>query len=227
MDDLDLRRLADIPDPFSEPAARPPRSSGERPLAASPSRAHVRGFRLLAVAIALVSQAAWLALVEHRNDMTASSPGALLLGMAIPLAAAAVALSAAARPGALGLGESLSRLSTLLPLSLAVFVTGTLFVAQKDAEVGSFWNHAARCMAVSAVLAAAPLALGVWSFRHAFAAAAPWRCAGLGVAAGALAAATMSLACSNGGALHVLAGHGAMMLAGGVVGAALGRATRA
>jgi hypothetical protein len=227
MDDLDLRRLADIPDPFSRSAAKPPRSRGETTMASPPSRARLHRFRVLAVVIALFSQAAWLALVEHRSDLAASSPGALLLGIGIPLLAATVALSAAARPGALGLGESMSRLAALLILSIAVFVTGTLFAAPQDSEAGSFWGHAARCMAVSAALAAVPLALGVWSFRHAYVAAAPWRSAGLGVAAGALAAATMSLACSNGGALHVLAGHGAMMLAGGAVGAALGRATRA
>jgi len=228
MDDLDLRRLADIPDPFSGAAGKAPRPHGERPTAPSPARARVRELRVMAVAVALLSQAVWLTLVERRSDMAASSPWALLLGIGIPLVAAALALTAAAGPGSIGLGEPMSRLAALVALSVAVFVVGTtLFGAPQDSEAGLFWGHALRCMAVTAVLAAAPLALGVWSFRHAFAAAATWRSALLGVASGALAAATMSLACSNGGALHVLVGHGAMMLAGGAVGAALGRATRA
>jgi len=227
MDNLDLRRLADIPDPFSEGAGKPPRRHGERPTAPSPPRARVHGLRVGAVVLAALSQAAWLTLVEHRSDLAASSPWALLLGIGIPLVAATVALAAAARPGALGLGESMVRLGALVALSVAVFVVGTLLAAPPDTEAGWFWGHALRCMAVTAALAAAPLALGVWSYRHAYVAAPAWRSAGLGVAAGALAAATMSLACSNDGALHVLVGHGAMMLVGGVVGAALGRATRA
>jgi hypothetical protein len=227
MGDLDLRRLADIPDPFSEASVKAPRSRGARPAAPSPPRSGVHGLRGVAVAMALVSQAAWLTLVEHRSDLAASSPWALLLGIGIPIAAATVALSAAARPGALGLGESMSRLAALVALSVAVFVIGTLFAAPRDSEALWSWGHAVRCMTVSAALAAVPLALGVWSFRHAYVAAATWRSAGLGVAAGALAAGTMSIACSNDGALHVLVGHGAMMLVGGAVGAALGRATRA
>jgi hypothetical protein len=226
MEDLDLRRLADIPDPFAEAARRSVRPPGEKPTARSPSRSRVRGLRVTAIAIALGSELAWLALVEHRSDIAAASPSALLLGIAVPLFAAALALAAATRRGATGLGESPSRVGALVGLSVTTFVVGTLFTAPPDPG-GEFWGHALRCMAVTAALAAAPLALGVWSFQHAFAAATRWRSAALGVAAGALAAATMSLACSNDGAVHVIVGHGAMMLVGGAVGAALGRATRA
>ena len=228
MADLDLRRMADIPDPFAIAAQGAPPPLAGKALDRSPSRAHVRGLRAAAVAIALLAEVAWLGLVEHRPDLTSVSPSVLVLGVGIPLVAAALALAAATRRGALGLGESTSRLVTLVGLSVAVFAAGTVFAAPRG-SVGEadFWGHTLRCMGVTAVLASAPLALGVWSFRHAFVGAPVWRSAALGVAAGALAAATMTLACSTDGALHVLVGHGAMMLVGGAVGATLGRATRA
>jgi len=49
------------------------------------------------------------------------------------------------------------------------------------------------------------------------------RRAALGVACGGLAAASMSLCCFHREMLHVLIGHGSMMLVGGVAGALLGR----
>ncbi|MGO9835341.1 MAG: NrsF family protein [Polyangiaceae bacterium] len=227
MDDLDLDRLADIPDPFAEGAEKSPRPMTKRPSTPSADRGRLRTLRVVAITLALLAEAAWLVLVEHRSDIGALSPSVLLLGIGVPFVAAAVALAAAARRGPLGLGEPASRLAALVGLSVAVFVVGTLFATPQDYEAGPFWGHALRCMAVTAALASAPLALGVWSFRHAFVTATTWRSAGLGVAAGALAAATMSLACTTDGVLHVLVGHGAMMLVGGAVGAALGRATRA
>jgi len=232
MEDLDLRDLADIPDPFAEAtdlaslASSRPGPPREKPAAPSAARARVRWLRGSAVVMALLSEVGWLALVEHRPDLEAVSPAGLLLGIGVPLLAAAVALAAAMRPGALGLGESVARQLGLIGLSFAVFVVGTLLASPADTE-GPFWGHALRCMGVTAVLAAAPLALGVRSLRHAFAAASTWRSLGLGVAAGALASATMSLACSTDGVLHVLVAHGAMMLVGGAAGAAFGRATRA
>jgi hypothetical protein len=103
-----------------------------------------------------------------------------------------------------------------------VFVVGTMMAAPPDAEAYGFWGHTVRCMLVTSVLAAAPLALGVWAFRHSFVASTRWRGAALGTAAGALAAATMSLACANDGVVHVLLGHGVIMLVGAVAGALLG-----
>jgi hypothetical protein len=234
MDDLDLRRLGDIPDPFADAAGKPlasPASHGERPtsralaaLAPSSSRARVRAIRMGAIAIALLAQAVLL-LLERRADLATTSSSSLAIGLGVPLVATLLALAAATRPGALGLGESTGRLMALVGAAVAVFAVGTLFAAPSDTE--AFWSHTLRCMGVTAALAAVPLAVGVGSFRHAFVTAARWRCAALGVAAGALAAATMSIACSTDGVLHVLVGHGAMMLVGGGVGAALGRAIRA
>ena len=76
-------------------------------------------------------------------------------------------------------------------------------------------------MAVTGLLALGPLALGLWAFRRAFAAAAGWRTAAVGVAAGGLAAATMSLACPITTAAHVIVGHGLAMIVAGLAGALL------
>jgi hypothetical protein len=224
MDDLDPRLLERIPDPFSEGAATAPPPLAKRPTAPSASRAHVREIRIGAIVAALLSQAVMI-LIERRADLATSSALTLVLGLGVPLVAAALALAAAVRPGGLGLGESTGRLMVLVGASVAVFAVGTLFAAPHDSE--AFWGHTLRCMGVTAALAAVPLAVGVGSFRHAFVTATRWRSAALGVAAGALAAATMTIVCSTDGVLHVLVGHGAMMLVGGAIGAALGGATRA
>ncbi|MDP9152004.1 MAG: hypothetical protein M3O36_18935, partial [Myxococcota bacterium] len=78
------------------------------------------------------------------------------------------------------------------------------------------------CMATTAALAGVPAIAAGWAYRHAFVGSG-WRTATLGVACGALAAATMSIACSVGSVLHVLVGHGSMMLAFGLLGALLAR----
>jgi hypothetical protein len=224
MHELDPRLLESIPDPFSEGAAMAPPPLARRPTVPSASRAHVREIRIGAIVAALLSQAVMI-LIERRADLATSSALTLLIGLGVPLVATALALAAAVRPGVLGLGESTGRLIMLVGASVAVFAVGTLLAAPHDSE--AFWGHTLRCMGVTAALAAVPLAVGVGSFRHAFVTATRWRSAALGVAAGALAAATMSIACSTDGVLHVLVGHGAMMLVGGAIGAAFGRATRA
>jgi hypothetical protein len=220
-DDLDLARLAEIPDPYAAPA--PLRAAAPRALPPSPPRARVLGLRAGALGLALLSEVVWTALVEHRADLGTASRASLALGLAVPLAAAVVALVAASRRGALGLGEPATRLAGLVGVSLAVFMVGTALAAPADAEAAGFWGHTLRCALVTAVLSAAPLALGLGVFRHAFVSSARLRSAGIGVAAGALGAATMSIVCSTDGVAHVLLGHGTMMIAGGLAGLLLGR----
>jgi hypothetical protein len=65
--------------------------------------------------------------------------------------------------------------------------------------------------------------MAAFAFRRAFVAASTLRSAVLGVACGALAASTMSIVCPHEGALHVLLGHGTMMVVGGILGALVGR----
>jgi hypothetical protein len=54
-----------------------------------------------------------------------------------------------------------------------------------------------------------------------------WRTVALGVACGAFAAAAMRSVCLNDNPWHVLAGHGAGILLGALIGASLSRVTRA
>jgi hypothetical protein len=228
MEEADLKRLAEIPDPFAGADVAPRPALDGAHLGAAAPRGRVRATRAAAVMAAFVFELAWLFVVEHRPDLATSSPSSLAAGIAIPLAAAVIAWIAVTRPGALGLGAQASRLAALGAVSVATFAMGTLLASPSQPEGAAFWANVARCIKVSSVLVAPPLALGLWVFRHAFAAAAPWRSALLGMAAGALAAATMSLACADDNALHVLVGHGAMVMVGAIAGASVGRlATRA
>jgi hypothetical protein len=165
----------------------------------------------------------WVVLVERRRDLGSLPAWSVALGLLIPLAAAALAFRAVSSKGRRGLGVPTSWLAALCTFPPALFVVATLATRPPDADAGHFWDLAVRCMGVTSVLTAVPLALGAGVFRHAFVAASTWRTAALGVACGALAAATMSLACWHDGALHIVVGHGTMMMVGGAAGALLGR----
>jgi hypothetical protein len=224
-DDPDLRDLRAIPDPFA--AANLPPPAKLPPLVASPTRAELRRRRIIAAASIVSYEVAWVVVVERRRDLPSLPAWTVALGLLVPLTAAALAFGAAGSKGKRGLGMPAPWLAALCILSPVVFVLATLATSPPDAEAGHFWDLAVRCMAVTVLLTAVPLALGVLVLRHAFVAASRWRTAALGIACGALAAATMSLACWHSGALHVVVGHGAMMLVGGGVGALLGaRITR-
>jgi hypothetical protein len=223
MDDANFKHLADIPDPFADAEVAPQPAPDAGRLAHAHPRSRVRAARSAALLVALLFEAAWLLFIEHRPDLAAASPGRIAVGVAVPFAAAAIAWLAVTRPGALGLGAPSSRLAVLGTVSVAIFVVGTLLASPLGAEGPGFWGRAVRCIAVTSVLAAAPIAVGLWAFRHAFAAAAPWRSGLLGVSAGALAATTMSIACADGNAMHVLIGHGAMLIVGAIVAASVGR----
>jgi hypothetical protein len=222
-DDFDLDRLADIGDPFAESANAPIRPADPaRPLrTGSPTRSRVRRLRGIAFAGALFFDAAWLVFRERRADLGSASASALVLGIAIPLGAAALALVAAVRNGPRGLGAPAARIAALAVAAPLFFAVATALAAPAGAGDPRFWRHAAGCMAVTAILASGPLALGLWAFRHAFAAAAGWRTAAVGAAAGALSAATMSLACPITAADHVIVGHGVVMIVTALIGGLL------
>jgi hypothetical protein len=225
--ELDLERLREIPDPYAGAPARPqpPLHMPETP---SATRATYRRNRMLALLGVALYEAGWLVVVERRADLGALSGRAIAVGLAIPLVAAAIALLPVRTRGRRGLGAPVTTLVALAVLAPLVFGVATLASSPPDPPGDAFWNLALRCMAVSALLTAGPLVLASVAFRHAFAAAPEWRTVGLGVACGAVGAATMSLACIHSGALHVVVGHGATMLLGGVLGGLIGaRLTRA
>ncbi|HEY8088248.1 MAG TPA: NrsF family protein [Polyangiaceae bacterium] len=224
MSGFDLDRLRDIPDPFGPaPAAGP---MPKAPSAPSATRDMVHRRRLAALATVVVYEAGWLALVEHRSDLGSLRGAAIATGLLVPLVAALVALVPVVARGRRGLGVSAVAMGVLCGLAPVVFAAVTWVTNPADVEPG-FWNLAIRCMGVTAVLTAIPLALGIAVFRHAFATASVLRSTALGVACGAVAAATMSIGCLHDGAMHVIVGHGVTMILGGLVGAWLGaRATR-
>jgi hypothetical protein len=221
-DDLDLGRLGEIPDPLAAPQGEPPLMKAPTG-SASPTRERVRRNRAIAAAAIVVYEIGWLLVVEHRGDMASLPAWTIALGLIIPLAAAALALGAVTGRGRRGLGIGAPWLAVLSLLPPLLFAAATFLTSPPDAEAGRFWDLAVRCMGVTALLTTGPLVLGAFVFRHAFVAASGWRTAALGVTCGALAAATMSLACVHTGALHVVVGHGAMILVGGMVGALIGR----
>jgi hypothetical protein len=222
-DDFDLDRLAEIPDPFAGSARSPERRVSPAQMARSPGRTRRRTLRVVAAAGALLCDAAWVALVERRPDLASVPSSRLAFGLAIPLAAGALALSAITRRGQIGLGETKARVVTLAIASPALFAAATVLVTPAEPPDALFWRHAAGCIVVTALLVVGPLTLGVLAFRRAFAMASVWRTAALGVASGALAAATMTLVCPIGSASHIILGHGTMMVIAGAIGAMLGR----
>jgi hypothetical protein len=226
--DLDL--LSRVPDPFSSqeggqdgtgPLPAPP----ALPTAASPARAdHARRLGVV-VALALVFQAAWVALASHKLPLDEYSLHHLVFGLGLPLVAAGLTGVIATSRGRRGLGVSASWLGAGMAAATLLFVGLTLATApaDHDASAMAFLDRAMRCVVQAVVLGAVALGLVSYAFRRAFVTASTWRTAALGVACGGLAAATMSLACFHREAMHVVVGHGAMIVVGGIVGAIVGR----
>jgi hypothetical protein len=219
-----LDPLARVPDPFAgDDGELPP--PPPLPASVAPTRAQHRGRLLAAVVIAVVFQGLWVATASHRVALDSVGAGPLAVGLGVPLVAAGLAWWVATTRGRNGLGSSATWLAGVVALAPLLFLVTTLVVAppDQDASAVAFLDRAVRCVGASVALCAVSLGLLAYAFRHAFAAASSWRTAALGVACGALAAATMSLACFHREAMHVLVGHGSMMLVGGLVGALIGR----
>jgi hypothetical protein len=224
-DDFDLDRIRDVPDPLEGAGAwpLPPRPAGPAVLPPSPTRAAVAALRTKALVAAVVYELVWIAVMNKRADLSTLPPARLLFELGVPLAASLLALAAAVGSGKDGLGEPKGKLMTLALLSPAIFVASTLFVSPADVDTDGFWAHAVRCLLWTGLYSAGPLVLAAWAFRHAFPASPAWRTAALGLACGAIGAATMSLVCSVGSPAHVLVGHGGIMLLAGIAGALVGR----
>jgi hypothetical protein len=228
-DEFDVGWLAEIPDPFAgAPAPRTRPSVDRMAHGRAATRARARALRLLAVGLALAFEAGWLVRHGLHSDAGASSPSSALLGLLVPVVVAVVVFGAAVRAGARGLGEPASRIGVLLVTAPALFALAALVGSPELAKPGDFWAVARPCLGATFVLAGVPFALAAVAFRKAFVAASTWRTAALGVGCGALAAATINLACPDHSALHIIVAHGAALVAGGLVGALLGpRVTRA
>jgi hypothetical protein len=219
---LDLPQLDEIPDPYASASAAPMPPAARRPHARSPSRARVRALRWASVAAAIVYDAVAIAFLHVRPNLGSTPAWALAIELSIPLAAASVALAAVARKGPNGLGETTVRVALLSVTAPVVFALATVALAPHDTLGAAFWPAAARCIGVTAILAAGPATFGLLAVRRAFAAAPAWRMAALGIVCGAFAAAAISFVCPVNSAYHVLVGHGAMMLLLGGLGGLIG-----
>ncbi len=224
--DLDVG-LAPIPDPFAREAGEALPVPAPGPLSPSPSRSHRRALTIAAACAAVLYECAGLAFFKMRPDLGTTSLALVGLELALPLGVGMVALMAAARKGRLGLGEPAVRLAAWVIGAPLAFAVATLSFFPHDPSDAAFWSRTKTCVLVTACLGAGPLMLAALALRNTFAAAAGWRTAAVGVVSGALAASTIALVCPDGGALHVLIGHGAMMMVMGLLAAGLiGRAAR-
>ena len=221
-DPFDIDRIDDVPDPLDGIEEWPLPERRRAAVADSPTRSRKATARAMALGAALLYELAWIGLMTKRRDLQTTSRAVLLTELAIPIAAAVLALSAAAPSGAHGLGQPKGRMVILALLSPMLFVSATLAGSPGDVDAEPFLAHGLRCFAWTAVYSLGPLVLAAWAFRRSFVAAPVWRSAALGMACGAIGAATMSLVCSVGSPAHVLVGHGGMMFVGAVVGGLLG-----
>jgi hypothetical protein len=162
---------------------------------------------------------------RHRVAASDLTPLRIALSLGVPLAAAVIVWSAATRAGSRGLGARAATLGAAIASAPVLFALATLASAPADQDPSAlaFLDKAVRCALGAGLLCGVGLGLLAFAFRRAFVAASGWRTAALGTACGALSAATLSLSCFHTEALHVLVGHGSMMLVGGAVGALLGR----
>jgi hypothetical protein len=221
-DPLDIHRIADVPDPLSGIEDWPLPARRSAAFSDSPTRSSTVTARAAALGAALLYELTWIVIMTKRDDLHRTPRAILLTELAIPIAAALFALYAAATSGAHGLGQPKGRIVTLALLSPMLFIAATLVVSPGDVDAEPFVMHSLRCLAWTAVYSLGPMALAAWVFRRSFIAAPVWRSAALGMACGAIGAATMSLVCSVSSPAHVLVGHGGMMLVGAVGGGLLG-----
>jgi hypothetical protein len=225
---LDGERLSDVPDPFAgDPGALPP--PPPLPPEPPPTRAQ-HHWRLLATGmIAVLFQIGWIVAWRRRVTLADLSSLQLAVGLGVPLAGAILLWLAAARRGGQGLGTRTVWLATGILSVPLLFAVATLAFAPADHDesAAALLGGALRCVVGSAILCAVSLTLFGLAFRGAFAAGSRWRSAALGGACGALTTATMSVACPNGALIHVLLGHGTIIVLGGAIGGLLGRFTRA
>lgn len=224
MDKLDPKAMRDIPDPFADEAGGAPGALDMSTLPPAPTRARVQVMRAIAAAGAVGFQIAWLVVMGLRSDLASIPTWVLAAGLAAPLAAAAMAMSAC-MAGERGLGRPLRSIASLLVAAPVVFAVGTLYAPAAIPPTSS--PSTKQCLVVTALLTMGPLIALLLAFRRAFATSSRWRTAAIGVTCGALAATTVKLACINDLHGHVLVGHGAFLIVGGLAGWVGARFTRA
>ena len=219
--DLDL--LSRVPDPFVDDARALPPPPVLPPTRSRTRQQHHQGL-LIAGAIALLFQLGWVAFCRRPLALASITPLHWVVSL-VPLAGAVGLWRVAAYRGARGLGPRMAWLAGGIVAAPVLFALTTMALAPMDRadSTASFVIGAVKCVLGTGILCAFSLGPFGLAFRRAFASASVWRSAALGTACGALATATMSVSCPNGEIMHVLLGHGTIIVIGGVVGAMLGR----
>ena len=172
----------------------------------------------------MLFQIFWIGFCRHPIALASITPLHWVVSL-VPLAGAVGLWRVAAYRGAVGLGPRIAWLAGGIGAAPVVFALTTMALAPADHVDSSaaFLLGALKCVVGTGILCAFSLGPFALAFRRAFASASVWRSGALGTACGALATATMSVSCPNGETMHVLLGHGTIILIGGVVGAVLGR----
>jgi len=214
--------FGDIPDPFDHAAWESPRVP-PRPAVPYPTRERTRAARGMALVLALAYEAVLIA--AYGSHTVARTSAAVLVGAAIPGAAGLLALVASVHPGPRGLGLPRPALTSAAIAVPVLFCLGALIWLPGGPGRGDFTTGVLTCIMNGAVLTAGPVALAATAWRRAFPAASEWRTAALGAACGSLGATALAVICADGSALHVILGHGAAIVLGGLVGAVLARLT--
>lgn len=102
---FDIDRIDDVPDPLDGIEEWPLPERRRTAAADSPTRARALTARAMALGAALLYELAWIGVMTKRDDFHTTSRAVLLMDFAIPIAAAALALFAAAPSGTHGLGQ--------------------------------------------------------------------------------------------------------------------------
>jgi hypothetical protein len=219
----DLGLLSRVPDPLVDDAMALPPPPALPPAPPRTRQQHYRGL-VTAGAIALLFQIGWVGFCRHPLALASVAPLHWVVSL-VPLAGAIGLWRVAAHRGSQGLGPRIAWLASGIVVTSALFVLTAMALAPADRadSTASFIISAVKCVVGTGILCVFSLGPFGLAFRRAFASASTWRSAGLGTACGALATATMSVSCPNGELMHVLLGHGTIIVIGGVAGAMLGR----
>jgi hypothetical protein len=218
--DFDLDKLHDIPDPY---AASAPAPSAPVPQGPSPTRSSVTRRRAMLVGLAL-SVVTLVALGMGAAHRPAQHAAFYVFALGLPILGGLCALAAGWASGTKGLGLRPAQLASALGVAVALFALSTLAEHLGAVHEGGMKGTGA-CAAISALLAAVPLAAGFVAFRRSLAGNVALRMACFGVGSGVLGAVLLRVHCPNDAAAHVALGHGAAVLLGALAGAIAGRAT--
>jgi hypothetical protein len=224
----DFSAVPDVPTPTLRKLEFVQELGSRGRLLSAPTRQEVQRRRWVALGVVVLWALAQFGALGLRFDFSKLSFAYLALTFLVPLAIGLIGLAVAVQPGRLGLGPRgglLTGLVVLGPLS----VIGTAFLLPEPYPGGLAGDRMAIFMCGNLALgwAAVPILGAALALRGAFAAAAVWRSALVGVACGLGAAVAAQVRCPITGGAHIAIAHGGVVVISALLGAfLLPRATR-